>query len=155
MAWPDYDADLWQRLLDEADGQAAARLEQLGDRLAILGSDRDAGAIAAAQANAGRAGVRGAATFACHALSAIDPPAGPGFVVTNPPYGQRVRGGPDLRNLYAQLGNVLRERCPGWQATLLSSDARLLAQTGLTLDTSTSFVNGGISVLVGRGVVPE
>ena len=155
MAWPDYDADLWQRLLDEADGQAAARLEQLGDRLAILGSDRDAGAIAAAQANAGRAGVRGGATFACHAVSAINPPPGPGFVVTNPPYGQRVRGGPDLRNLYAQLGNVLRERCPGWQATLLSSDARLLAQTGLTLDTSTSFVNGGISVLVGRGVVPE
>ncbi|MCB0066847.1 MAG: hypothetical protein KDD77_06850, partial [Caldilineaceae bacterium] len=74
--------------------------------------------------------------------------------VTNPPYGQRVRGGPDLRNLYAQLGNVLRDRCPGWQATLLSSDARLLAQTGLALDTSLSFVNGGIKVLVGRGVVP-
>ncbi|HRW48626.1 MAG TPA: hypothetical protein P5333_13960, partial [Caldilinea sp.] len=154
MAWPDFDAALWQRLLDDTDEQAAARLEQLGGRLVIRGSDRDAGAIAAAQANAGRTGVGDAIAFACHAVSAIEPPAGAGFVVTNPPYGQRVRGGPDLRNLYAQLGNVLRDRCPGWQATLLSSDARLLAQTGLALDTSINFVNGGIKVLVGRGVVP-
>ncbi|MCB0054059.1 MAG: hypothetical protein KDE24_31450, partial [Caldilinea sp.] len=71
------------------------------------------GAIAAAQANAGRTGVGDAIAFACHAVSAIEPPAAAGFVVTNPPYGQRVRGGPDLRNLYAQLGNVLRDRCPG------------------------------------------
>ena len=154
MAWPDFDAALWQRLLDDTDEQAAARLEQLGGRLVIRGSDRDAGAIAAAQANAGRTGVGDAIAFACHAVSAIEPPAAAGFVVTNPPYGQRVRGGPDLRNLYAQLGNVLRDRCPGWQATLLSSDARLLAQTGLALDTSISFVNGGIKVLAGRGVVP-
>ena len=154
MAWPDYDADLWQRLLDEADGQAAGAARTTRRPVGDPGSDRDAGAIAAAQANAGRAGVGGTVAFACHALSAIDPPAGPGFVVTNPPYGQRVRGGPDLRNLYAQLGNVLRERCPGWQATILSSDRHLLAQTGLLLDTGVTFVNGGIDVLVGRGRVP-
>lgn len=154
MAWPDFDADLWQRLLDDADQQAATRRAELDGRLAILGSDRDAGAVAAAQANAGRAGVGDAIAFACHALSAIDPPAGSGFVVTNPPYGQRVRGGPDLRNLYAQLGNVLRQHCPGWQATILSSDHHLLAQTRLSLDTGATFVNGGISVTAGRGRVP-
>lgn len=154
MAWPDFDADLWQRLLDEADEQAALRRAALGGRLVIHGSDRDAGAIVAAQANAGRAGVGDALAFACHAVSAIEPPPGPGFVVTNPPYGQRARGGPDLRNLYAQLGNVLRQHCPGWQATILSSDRQLLAQTGLVLDTSITLVNGGIKVLAGRGIVP-
>ncbi len=154
MAWPDFDADLWQRLLDDAERLAAAQRAELDGQLAIFGSDRDAGAIAAAQANAGRAGVGDAIAFACHALSAIDPPARPGFVVTNPPYGQRVRGGPDLRNLYAQLGNVLRQHCPGWQATILSSELRFLAQTGLALDTSVTFVNGGIDVLVARGRVP-
>ena len=95
-----------------------------------------------------------AITFACHALSAIHPPARPGFVVTNPPYGRRVQGGADLRDLYAQLGNVLRQRCPGWQATILSSDRHLLMQTGLSLDASATFVNGGISVTAGRARVP-
>lgn len=154
MTWPDFDAGLWQRLLDEANRQMAQRRAAIDGRLAIFGSDRDAGAIAAAQANAARAGVGDATDFACHALSAIDPPAGPGFVVTNPPYGQRVRGGPDLRNLYAQLGNVLRQHCPDWQATILSSELRFLAQIGLALDTSVTFVNGGIDVLVARGRVP-
>lgn len=154
MTWPDFDAGLWQRLLDEANRQMAQRRAAIDGRLAIFGSDRDAGAVAAAQANAARAGVGDAIAFACHALSAIDPPAGPGFVVTNPPYGQRVRGGPDLRNLYAQLGNVLRQHCPDWQATILSSELRFLAQIGLALDTSVTFVNGGIDVLVARGRVP-
>jgi len=154
MTWPDFDAGLWQRLLDEANRQMAQRRAAIDGRLAIFGSDRDAGAVAAAQANAARAGVGDAIAFACHALSAIDPPAGPGFVVTNPPYGQRVRGGPDLRNLYAQLGNVLRQHCPGWQATILSSELRFLAQIGLALDTSVTFVNGGIDVHVAGGRVP-
>ena len=154
MAWPDFDADLWQRLLNEADRQAAARTHALDGHLSLFGSDRDAGAIVAAQANARRAGVGNAITFACHALSAIHPPARPGFVVTNPPYGRRVQGGADLRDLYAQLGNVLRQRCPGWQATILSSDRHLLMQTGLSLDASATFVNGGISVTAGRARVP-
>jgi putative N6-adenine-specific DNA methylase len=74
-------------------------------------------------------------------------------MVTNPPYGQRVRGGPDLRDLYAQLGNVLRDRCPGWVVTILSSDRTLLAQTGLKLESSLTTSNGGIDVVVARGVI--
>jgi 23S rRNA G2445 N2-methylase RlmL len=76
-------------------------------------------------------------------------------VVTNPPYGVRVSSSHDLRNLYAQLGNVLRRQCPGWQVSILCNDLRLLGQTGLKLDTSLSFINGGIPVRLGRGRVPE
>src|SRR5437762_11180320 len=52
LDWPEVDAALWVRLLDEA---AAAQLEHA--RVRITGSDRDTGAIAAARANAERAGV--------------------------------------------------------------------------------------------------
>lgn len=153
MDWPDFDGNLWQRLGAEADAQAQQRAAALAGGLRIQASDRDAGAIVAAQANAARAGVAGAIEFACHALSAVAPPPGPGWVVTNPPYGQRVRGGPDLRNLYAQFGNVLRAHCPGWQIALLCSDPQLLRQTRLALDASLTLVNGGIDVLVARGTV--
>jgi putative N6-adenine-specific DNA methylase len=153
MDWPDFDAGLWQTLLAEADARTQQRRAEIAGRLLIQASDRDAGAIAAAQANAERAGVTDVIDFACRAVSAIVPPPGPGYMVTNPPYGQRVRGGPDLRDLYAQLGNVLRDRCPGWVVTILSSDRTLLAQTGLKLESSLTTSNGGIDVVVARGVI--
>jgi putative N6-adenine-specific DNA methylase len=140
-------------VLDEADARAQARRGEIGDTLVMQASDRDAGAIEAAQANAQRAGVEDVIAFTCRSLSAITPPATPGHVVTNPPYGERVRGSADLRNLYAQIGKVLRTQCPGWQVTLLGTDRALLGQTGLRLDTSLTFVNGGIDVIAARGVV--
>ena len=147
MDWPGYDPARWQTHLD------AARAGEQGARPVVQASDRDAGAIAIAQANAERAGVREAIEFTRRALSAIEPPPGPGWVVTNPPYGVRVSAGKDLRDLYAQVGNVLRAKTPGWHVAILCSDPRLLGQTGLKLDTSFSTVNGGITVRLARGIV--
>jgi putative N6-adenine-specific DNA methylase len=121
--------------------------------LPIFASDRDAGAVKMAQENAARAGVESCIHFACQAVSSIDPPDSLGWVVTNPPYGLRISEGRDLRNLYAQLGNVLRVRCPGWNVAVLSSDPMLLGQTGLKLDTSLLMINGGVNVRLGRGRV--
>jgi putative N6-adenine-specific DNA methylase len=147
MRWPRYDPRRWEGLLSDIPTCSS------DDIPAIQASDRDTGAIKIAQANAARAGVEGMISFANQAVSAITPPPGPGWVVTNPPYGIRVSSGNDLRNLYAQLGKVLRQSCPGWQAAILCSDPALLGQTGLQLDTSVGFVNGGVSVRLGRGLV--
>jgi len=121
----------------------------------ILASDRDAGAIKMAQANARRAGVSEYIEFKCQAVSSITtpPPPGPGWVVTNPPYGLRLSRGKDLRNLYAQFGIVLRQGCPGWNLSVLCSDPALLGQMHFKLDTSLSLVNGGIRVRLGRSRV--
>jgi putative N6-adenine-specific DNA methylase len=147
MNWPGFDKGGWERLLAESQPR---RPEEIPT---IQASDRDAGAVRMAQENAGRAGVGGAIEFTRRAVSAIEPSPGPGWVVTNPPYGLRVSGKQDLRNLYAQIGHVLRAHCPGWQVALLCSDPKLLAQTGLRLDTSLAFVNGGVNVRLGRGTV--
>ena len=119
----------------------------------IQASDRDAGAIRIAQANAERAGVAEWIEFTCRPISAIEPPSEPGWVVTNPPYGIRVSANKDLRNLYAQFGNVLRAHCPDWQLAVLCSDPQLLGQIGLPLDSSISLINGGINVRLARGKV--
>lgn len=147
MDWPDFAADLWEEV------RAAALAAERDAAPQILASDRDAGAIRAAEANAARAGVADAITFTCQAVSAITPPPGPGWVVTNPPYGVRVSAAKDLRNLYAQFGNVLRTHCSGWRVALLCSSLPLLQQTALRLDTSLSWVNGGLRVLLARGEV--
>lgn len=149
MDWPDFDPALWQSLLEQS---AAARRAEIPP---ILASDRDAGAIQMAQANAARAGVAGDIQFTCQAVSAVEPPPGPGWVVTNPPYGLRVSGGKDLRNLYAQFGKVLRLKCPGWHAAVLCSDPSLIAQMGhqaaASFDTSLGLVNGGVPVRLAIG----
>lgn len=146
--WQDFDQKLWQSILEEARQQIRT------DCPPIQASDRDAGAIEMAKANAERAGVLANIEFSCRAVSAIEP-EGKGWVVTNPPYGLRVSSSKDLRNLYAQLGNVLRSQCPGWHVAILCSDPALLHQTRLNLDLNTSLVNGGIPVRLGLGEVPK
>jgi putative N6-adenine-specific DNA methylase len=147
MDWPGYEPLRWSALLAEARPHPAAA------GLVIQASDRDAGAVRMAGENAERGGVAGAIEFSCRAISAITPPAGPGWIVTNPPYGTRLSGGGDLRDLYARLGQVLRRCCPGWGALILCSDPALLGQTRLGLETGLALRNGGIRVYVGRGRV--
>jgi putative N6-adenine-specific DNA methylase len=120
----------------------------------IAASDRDAGAITASLANAERAGVRGDIEFSVGALSAITPQPAPGTIVVNPPYGARVGAGAggELRNLYAQLGNVLRAKRNGWTLAMISADKSLDAQVKLKFSEALKFKNGGIPV---RLVVAE
>ncbi len=146
MDWPDFDEKLW--------GQVKETVQRPDvDMPSIVGTDRDAGAVRMALSNAERAGVSEYVQFENHAVSDIHPPRQKGWVVTNPPYGKRISEGKDLRNLYAQFGNVLRKRCPGWQAAVLSSDPMLLGQMRFDLDMSLSLNNGGTRVKLARGKV--
>lgn len=140
MDSPDFDASLWQEVLKQANDAV------LPSGPILQASDRDAGAVIMARANALRAGVSEMIEFSQRAVSSIQPPQMPGTVVTNPPYGVRVRSGHDLRNLYDQFGKVLRANCPGWQAAILCSDPVLLGHTRLKFDRRYFFNNGGINV---------
>jgi putative N6-adenine-specific DNA methylase len=146
MNWPDFDPVLWENVLSETKTRIQSQIGR------ITASDRDEGAITMAQDNADRAGVVDCIDFSCRSVSAIKP-EGIGWVVTNPPYGVRVSPKSDLRNLYAQFGNVLRQRCPGWRVSVLCNDYQLLGNIGLQFDMSRSFVNGGIQVKLAQGVV--
>jgi putative N6-adenine-specific DNA methylase len=147
MVWPHFDSKFWKELLADA-GKAI-----VSDIPKIIGSDRDAGAVRGAQANAERAGVAGCIEFSRRAISAIDPPAGPGWVVTNPPYGVRVSQTKDLRNLYAQFGKVMRAKCPGWRVTMVCDKVQLIRNTGLDFNQGIQTMNGGLKVKMVRSLV--
>ncbi|HYJ78413.1 MAG TPA: hypothetical protein VEW03_02330, partial [Longimicrobiaceae bacterium] len=146
--WPGFDAERWDGLVAEA--VAAIRPEA---PVAILGSDRDAGAIAAARANAERAGVAGEVSLAVRPVSAIEPPPGPGLLISNPPYGTRVGESDPLRDLYAALGRTARARAPGWRLALLSADRKLEGQVGVRFAEVLRTSNGGIPVRLVVGTV--
>jgi putative N6-adenine-specific DNA methylase len=147
MSWPNFEQNVWDSVLQES--QPSNQIEMPS----IFASDRDSGAIQAARNNAARAGVADCIEFSCKPISDIEP-SGVGWVVTNPPYGLRVSANKDLRNLYAQFGNVLRAKFSGWRIAVLCNDLRLMGQIGLRLDTSQTFDNGGVTVKLGQGVIP-
>lgn len=96
------------------------------------GSDRDAGAVAAATANAQRAGVGGVMAFRALPVSEAKPPEGPpGLVMVNPPYGGRIGDKRALRALYAALGRRLTAEFSGWRVGLVTSEPMLAEATGL------------------------
>ena len=141
QAWPSGKAAMWPKLLEHARSG-----ELPHSAVAIFGADRDAGAIDAARANAERAGVSADVTFVQQPISALRLEAPASAVITNPPYGVRVGETPDLKNLYAQIGNVLRKQPNEWSFGMLSADPNLERQTGLTLEERFRTKNGGIPV---------
>jgi len=149
MDWPNFDGGIWESLMEDAEKKRSFPLPE------IIASDRDAGAIRAAQANAERAGVAEWIDFSCRAVSAIEPPTVPGWVVTNPPYGVRLKTNNDLRKLYAQLGKVLRTKCPGWSVAMLGNSTQLLHCTGLEFDRGIPLLNGGLKVRLVKSIIPK
>lgn len=141
-AWPGFEPTVAKAIRE------AVSLSEAAGPPTIHGGDRDAGAVESARANAERAGIADRVALFCRPLSATEFPPGPGAVVTNPPYGRRIRGGPDLRNLYASLGNLVRDRAPDWRVTLLGPSRELVAQLRLPLEPVLSFRHGGLTLSV-------
>jgi putative N6-adenine-specific DNA methylase len=138
--WPGHDDALWADVVNAARGRILERAA-----VAIVGTDRDEGAIAAAASNAMRAGVDADVAFEVAALTAAPVPSADTWLVTNPPYGVRVGGG-DPRNLAAALGRVVRDRMPSGRAVLITPDTAFARHSGLRLETLFQTSNGGISV---------
>ncbi len=163
--WPTYEPGTWASVAaDAARLRDAAPVPDGSGPPRIVAADRDAGAVEAARANAERAGVADRIEFRVAPVAELRPPepdpsggattgaaSGPGLVATNPPWGGRVGGG-DLRNLYATLGRVAAERCPGWGIGVLVADRALARQVRPGLGERLHLELGGRSAhwLVGR-----
>jgi putative N6-adenine-specific DNA methylase len=141
LGWPETNLGAWKARLDRAREGELPR-----SPVSITGADRDRGAIDAAAANAERAGVREDLDLRVQPISALAADDSRGLIISNPPYGARVGERDRLRNLYAQLGNVVRQKRPDSALALLLSDRRLEAQVGLPFRDVFETRNGGIAV---------
>ena len=143
-----HDAALLAELRAQADHRALDRLD-----FQLLGSDRDAEVLPAAQENAERAGVLEDLTLRRSSLSTcldeLPGPAAPGpqgALVTNPPYGRRLGANSALPALYRTLGNVARQLPPAWCVALAAADRRLALRSGLDLHTAFLADSGGLKI---------
>jgi putative N6-adenine-specific DNA methylase len=106
QAFRNFDADLWNELIHEAQTKTFAGKYQL------FGSDSDETVLSYAKENAERAGVAECISFSVASF----PPSSSGgllrsarnddmWILTNPPYGKRLSADDDLTPLYQQLAS--------------------------------------------------
>ncbi len=143
--WAQHDEALWAELKREAEARASIGRKRCRNRL--YGFDESPPALAAAKANAMRAGIPALIQFHGEALGQLQRPAElgegeRGLVIANPPYGERLGELPELVTLYRELGEGVRRTFPGWRLAVFTANPDLGHRTGLRADKQYSLRNG-------------
>ncbi|MCX5958723.1 MAG: THUMP domain-containing protein [Cyanobacteria bacterium] len=142
--WPDFDPGLWRREVEAAAAQTRPARADGSAVAPLVGIEQDPAVLAQARANAAAAGLAEHLRLEPGDFRDFSPPPGPGILVCNPPYGDRLGRGDDLEALYADLGRMVRERCSGWTLWLLSGNPALTGALRLKASQRIAVSNGGI-----------
>ena len=142
--WPDFNGRLWSQALERAASSSSDQLADGSDLAPVVGMELDASVAEQGQANADAAGVGDAVTIRCGDFRDFQPPSGPGVLVCNPPYGERIGERDELEQLYGDLGRMVKERCSGWDFWLLSGNPELTGALRMKASRRIPVSNGGI-----------
>lgn len=137
--WQDFDAELWDQLLQEAEDS-----ELLNLQAPITGSDYDPDILEEARINAEKCGVAEKVTFTQTELSQVEAPADSGIIICNPPYGERLGDAAELGEFYKLIGDVFKQRFKGWTAYVLTGNKELAKRVGLKASKRIPVYNGSI-----------
>jgi putative N6-adenine-specific DNA methylase len=137
--WPDFDAELWQSLKDEAQ---AARRDTCPAY--IGGSDVDDEVLEQARQNAAAAGVQDLIEFRAQDIREIEAPSDRGLLICNPPYGERLGDVQELRSFYRLLGDIFKQRFKGWTAYVFTGNRELAKEVGLRPARRIPLSSGGL-----------
>ena len=116
QAWENLiDTSVWEELRDEAE-----ELVDLNADPDLQGYDADGSVLRAARENADRAGVGDMIHFQERPVKALRHPGKYGFVITNPPYGERMEEKKALPRIYGDFADAL-DHLDTWSVYLISS----------------------------------
>ena len=128
----------WYRAMDEASEMVDDKIET-----DIQGYDADGEIIKAARENARCAGVDHLIHFQQRAVENLSHPKKYGFIITNPPYGERLEEKAALPALYGQIGDAMR-RLDTWSTYLITSYEQAEKYIGRKADKNRKIYNGMI-----------
>jgi putative N6-adenine-specific DNA methylase len=137
---PDHDAATYAKLHESALAAGEPRR-----KLRLLGMDADPERLTGAAENLEFAGVGD--MIELEEADARDFAPRPGWnawIVTNPPYGERVGAARQLVPIYRDFGQRLREHCSGYHLALFSGNTDLASELALHDATSTQLKNGAL-----------
>ena len=140
--WLPHNDKVWQELLNEA--HARASIGKTRCEIKFYGSDIDSRLVALAKRNAENAGVLEFIDFNVSNALNISVPAATGYLISNPPYGERLGNMTSLLQLYYQLGDKFKAEFGGWNLAILNSDSELLSALKLKADKQMKMNNGAL-----------
>lgn len=130
------DRKLWYECVKEAEDMIDTTV-----KVDIQGYDIDGDVIKAARENAKRAGVEHMIHFQQRAVADLSHPKKYGFIITNPPYGERLEDKADLPELYSQIGQAY-QRLDSWSMFLITSYTDTEKYIGRKADKNRKIYNG-------------
>lgn len=130
------DRKLWYECVKEAEDMIDTTV-----KVDIQGYDIDGDVIKAARENAKRAGVEHMIHFQQRAVADLSHPKKYGFIITNPPYGERLEDKADLPELYTQIGQAY-QRLDSWSMFLITSYIDTEKYIGRKADKNRKIYNG-------------
>ena len=130
------DKKLWYEAIDEANDLIDDQIET-----DIQGYDIDGDVVRMARQNAENAGVDHLIHFQERPVSALSHPKKYGFIITNPPYGERLEEKEALPGLYREFGESFR-KLDSWSAYMITSYEDAERYFGRKADKNRKIYNG-------------
>ncbi len=130
--------DVLSRVRQEAEDKAVRDIA-----LRIYGYDIDARAIKLSYEHAERAGVKNLVHFEKRDMRDVTSRYAHGIIITNPPYGERLSGGEELKNLYRDFGKMFRS-LDEWSAYVVGTTPAFEKYFGQKADKKRKLYNSEI-----------
>ena len=140
---------LWYESVEEASDLMEDQIE-----VDIQGYDIDGDVVKAARQNAADAGVDHLIHFQQRPVSQLRHPKKYGFIITNPPYGERLEEREALPELYRTFGESFR-RLEDWSAYMITSYDEAERYFGRKADKNRKIYNGMIKTYFYQFVGPK
>jgi len=123
-------------------------------KLSIQGYDLDPEAIKIARQNATMAGVADQIHFQQRPVAEFSHPKDYGFIITNPPYGERLEEKEALPGLYTEIGEAFG-RVPTWSEYVITSYSNAERYIGRKADKNRKIYNGMIKTYLYQFMGPR
>ena len=135
-SWPDFDADLFDRIYNDESSERAFEYK-------IYGADISPKAVEIARQNIKSAGVGKYIDLQIKPLSQWDEAPKDGVLITNPPYGERISSD-DMDGLYSMIGSKLKHVFLGYHAWIIGYREEYFRKIGLSPSLRMPIYNGSL-----------
>lgn len=136
--WPQLATKIWRQAREEAHDSIITN-----QPLGIMGFDLDGQALELARYHSKQAGLGNLLSFQNQAVKDLRSSYCYGFLVTNPPYGERLSDKAEVEQIYRQMGSVFRN-LDSWSFYVLTSHPALEKFLGRKADKKRKLYNGRI-----------
>ncbi len=137
QSWKDFDNSLW------GDVRESFRTKSVRPSFKLRGVDIKARSVEQARENIRAAGLQRFITIEQADFRDFIPPDGGGYIITNPPYGERISV-EDIEKLYKDFGDKMKKDFAGYTAWVISSGTEALKAIELHVSKKHTLFNGAL-----------